>query len=172
MRTRNIITLAVALLLALSTSTAMATSSFNADGMAIAQGVRTRYVSSTDRQYTVLSISNTTDCDVTCKVTFYDQDGNDITSSFVSVTKTGGTSTTSSSAVSSTDGEFSLPALSTYYVNILSSSQHCVEGFATIEWACGTRTIRKALMATSRLHYYRTSGWNSMEHDINGGQLF
>lgn len=173
MRTKHFMMLIATLLITMAASPAIASSTFNADGKAIVPGIRSRYASSTNHYHTTIALSNVTSCDVTCKVTLFDQDGSDITSSLFSITKPGGISSDSATTISDVEGEFTLPARSTYNLVFRSlTSSHRVDGFVKIEWKCSDETIQKALMAVSRT-FFRTSISEYCDKSVvNGGELF
>lgn len=171
MKRASFFILAAALFLTAITLEAHATT-FAADGSAIVPGVRTRYTQSTKFYSTAIQVTNTTSCNVECKATFYDQDGNNVTSTFLRVTKTDGTSSDSSTTITDVDGQFTLPARSTYNLVFSISSPHRVDGFATIEWRCDSDTIQKALSATSRTFFTIDGNVNMSQVPVNGGELF
>ena len=172
MRTRHFIMLMTTLLIAITATPAIASGSFNADGKAVVTGIRSRYTSSTANYHTTLMISNTTSCDIECKITLYDQDGNDATSTLLSISKANLSGSPGAVPITSSYGEFTLPAHSTYNAIFQLTTTHRIEGYATIEWRCDTDDIQKALLATSRTIFKTGTSYYCGESQINSEQLF
>lgn len=153
---------------------ASAQSTFEGRGSAIVTAVEAINDSHNNTSNEIF-ITNITGSTVTCKVTFYDQNGNDVTeiSNYCRV-MTGSDSSSGLTTVASGTGTFDLPPFSTrmvLYRYTSSQSKHMM-GHAVIEWTSQDSRLRKAL--TAKMRYSRftsTQGWASSS-PINGGQPF
>ena len=143
---------------------------FDAKGSAVVPGLFVEYISSTNTYWAALYISNTTSETVTCKVTVYDGDGNDITS--IGTLYHVASGATHSVVAPSTNGEFDLPPLSTRIFKLYNGSTSLYTGHAVIEWNSSQSTLRKALVATRIIGGYWNGVYSQTEDDINGGQIF
>ena len=143
---------------------------FTAIGSAVVPGLQVRYASDTEKEISTIYVSNTTNTDITCKVTVFKQDGTDITSSYVTVYTLVSSIVT---YVTVTDGEFSLPAHSTRIIQISTTSLESIRGYAVVEWGCDNAPMRKAIIASRAIWMLRASG-GSYAHgsEVNGGQIF
>ncbi len=145
---------------------------FETRGSAVATGVLALSSSTSYMVQSTLYVTNVSGADVSCKVTFYDQDGNDM-SSILSV-YSGNNSGVGNTTISTGNAPFSLPAgntrsISTYKTNL----NKRIMGHAVIEWSSENGTIRKALIAEGRR--ITSSGSNSAYGStitVNGGQPF
>lgn len=173
MKVKKLVVQCLAALIILSLpSISFGTGTFVATGSAVVPGVITRYVESGRYTNCNIYISNTTDSEIICKVTFYDHNGNDVTSTYGKVYSAGGASS-SAVEVYSSDGEFTLPALSTRMFRASSTSVHSVQGFAVIEWHSSNSTLRKALAAYAKVVDYAGSYQKDAgAFAVDGGQIF
>lgn len=169
MRDRKSLMLMMAAFLICLSSPAVATDTFAARGSAVVPGVHMRYVSSTLYYSVKLDISNTTGIDVKCKVTVYDGQGNDVTTTVGEVYEV---STAGANIVSSVNGEFDLPALSTRFFLIQTSYAYLMDGHAVIEWTSENTTLRKAIIASKQIVAASSTSSARSEIPINGGQIF
>lgn len=153
----------------LLSSAAFTAECFNVKGSAFVPNIYTYRTSNTNWRNSHMHISNITDSEVTCRVTVYDGDGNDL-SSFSKVLKDGGGTT--STLVTSGTGTFTIPAQSTrvfsfHYDNL----NKFVMGHATIEWTSTNKTLHKALVAGYRSRTVHNSSFEA-QFAINNGQPF
>lgn len=141
---------------------------FEARGSAVATGMFCRYLQSPQVQSSLI-ISNMAGSPVTCKVTVYDHDGNDVTSLCDVLTG----STTNSAVVVTQGGTFELPAFATRSVRFINKN---VPGFyygqAVIEWTSNDPRLRKALHAKLILLKEDGSRTGYAMSSVNGDQPF
>lgn len=142
---------------------------FCARGSAVVTGMHTSYSSSTVYDVSNIWITNVAGAAVSCRVTVYDHDGQDVTS--LCSIYTGGNAG-SSELVASGTGSFELPAGSTRLFKFYGkNSSKVIHGHAVIEWASEDTTIRKALIAVVGRRLQRNSaGWGMFQ--VNNGQPF
>ncbi|WP_147820515.1 hypothetical protein [Salidesulfovibrio onnuriiensis] len=159
----SLIALACVLLMA---APAFAQSDFNAKGSALIPGMVARHKDGY-MDYTNLILTNITGSPVTCKVTVYDHNGNDVTADNSRVVS-GNFQT-----ISTGTGTFELPANSTrVYQFWKKNSNTMIHGHAIVEWTSSDNTHRKALIGTVR--HFREKGDKAFGTSllINNGQPF
>lgn len=142
-------------------------------GKAMVCGLMSHYVTSSGNfvQFAI-SVSNTTDVEVDCNITLYNQDGDTSSTSYGTVSEPN-SSTASGSITITTGGEFTLPAHSTrHYCFNIASGMPNFAGYAVIEWTSSNTTIRKALLASMQRGSRNGSSYHSQQVLVNGGQLF
>ncbi len=151
--------------------TAFAEDCFNAKGSAIVPGMYARYSGSNIYQSDHVIISNIDNTAVTCRVTVYDQDGNDV-SSYCKL-YTGGDNQTLEE-LSSGVNTFEIPANSTRLFQFYQSGMtKCMIGYAVIEWTSSDAKQRKSLVASLRSNGKWGSGtFYATQLLINNGQPF
>lgn len=169
MRKREIVAMVLGAALVLMSTGSFASGTFVADGSAIVPSVLTKFVSASNRNWTQLVLTNTTGVDVTCKVTFFDGSGNDITTSLCYVAQV---VNGSSIAVSVSDGEFTLPALSTVYISTSLGTTCFYWGFATVQWRSDSTPLSKAIIGTAVYNQYNGGTYNQSRIAINNGEVF
>ena len=129
---------------ALMTSNSLA----NSSGSAIMPGIVSVWGSSTSYLFTTAYITNISGSDVTCEITWYDQDGNDV-SHYCEVYT--GNQSGSGNVLVTTGGTFTLPAGATRFVHFYSRNQLItLYGHAVIKWTSTNPSLRQALIATAR----------------------
>lgn len=162
--------MAIVLLIVLLCGVAQATE-FQTRGSAVVTGMDSRYIHSTAREESNFWITNIAGSTVTCRVTFYDHDGNDITS-YCSI-YSGNNSNGSSVLIASGTGTFTLPAAATRYVQLsVGTASKCIRGHAVIEWTSEDTSIRKALIAQGRRNRIEGDRSEAISISVNNGQAF
>ncbi|QJB56149.1 hypothetical protein [Pseudodesulfovibrio sp. zrk46] len=158
--------LSLALLMLLCGVAQAQTTCFGAQGGTVVPGLLTYYSSTTANAASHLYVSNVSGSNVTCKVTVFDKDGNDVTASYSQVFS-GGTN------VSTGTGTFDLPAGSTrMYRFKTSQGGGSIYAYALIEWKSDDPRLRKALVA---MHYRQQaigSSYQMSDTSVNGGMPF
>ena len=144
---------------------------FQARGSAIVTGMMTRYVDLTNGYSSTLAITNITGSPVKVRVTFYDHDGNDVTS-YCSIFS-GSSVDNSPQLVAAGTGLFDLPAASTRYANLaIHDTSRFIYGHAVIEWASTDPHLRKALISSGLTSTRIQSIPTRYYRPVNGGQPF
>ena len=161
------IVLALAMVLLMG-GTAVA-SDFNAQGSVVVPGI-INMVTSGYWQSPYMVLSNITDKTISCKVTAYDHDGNDVTNSYGKVI-TGGSG--QPTVIAYGTGEFEIPAYSTrtFYLSHSGASRY-IMGYAKIEWKSTDTKLKYALIGSmfrNRIYNGRVS---EADVPINNGQPF
>ncbi len=121
--------------------------------------------------YQYITITNITDKSVKCRISVYNNDGNDVTS--LGRYCTGSSSAGVGIQVSSGSGEIDLPAHSTRLFALDGANTPQVfHGYAVIEWSSSDSQMRKALLAGGWC--LRNSGGEQSggQITINNGQPF
>ncbi len=144
---------------------AMAETDFNAKGSIIVPNIWTYNTSSSSWVFSYINLSNITGTDVQCKVTVYDNDGNDVTH-FSKVYTSGQSIYTE---VSSGTGEFDIPAHASRIYSIKGSQP--ISGYAVVEWKSSDPKLRKALLAGMTM-LYNYGGVSVGICELNNGQPF
>jgi len=142
-------------------------------GNAIMPGIVSVWGSSTTAVFTTAYITNISATDVTCIVTWYDHDGNDVTN-YCKV-YSGNNSSTSNQLIASGTGTFTLPAGSTRFVHFYSQNQlKALYGHAVIKWTSTNSKLRQALIATGRVIGTSSSNdtQNAYSIPINNNKAF
>ena len=125
-------------------------------GSAIMPGVMSTWASSSTYVFSTAYITNISGSDVTCEVTWYDHDGNDVTQ-YCKV-YSGNSSGKSNVLIASGTGTFTLPAGATRFVHFYCQNQLlALYGHAVIKWTSTNPSLRQALIAIGRVHGNSTS---------------
>ncbi len=147
---------------------AMAQSDFIPKGVALVPNIRAHHNSQTNWGITDVNVTNITGQTVQCRVTIYDHEGNDISTS--TTLKNGGPS--GIVTLGSGDSPFSIPAHGTRCVR-LSLGSGRMFGHAVVEWVSDDSKLYKALIAGTA--YFRQDSTNltsSSSSLVNNGQPF
>ena len=124
-------------------------------GSAIMPGIVSAWASPTSYIFSTAYITNISGSDVTCEVTWYDHDGNDVTQ-YCKVYS--GNLSGNSSVLVASGGTFTLPAGATRFVHFYSKNQIiALYGHAVIKWTSTNPSLRQALIATARVYANSTS---------------
>ncbi|WP_147820131.1 hypothetical protein [Salidesulfovibrio onnuriiensis] len=168
---KKLILTTLALVLLMSASASATVDCFNTKGSALVPSMYTYYISNTNWRTSLLHITNITDSEVTCKVTVYDGNGNDV-SSYSKLLKDSFGAGTNGEVIATGVSTFIIPAQATrvfsfHYDNL----NKFVMGHAVIEWTSENKTLRKALIAGFRS---RAKSGNNFEAQfpVNNGQPF
>ena len=128
------------------------------------------YINKYAYSQTYLTLTNVTDETVNCKITVYDQDGNDAT--YASKVFTG-SSSQNWVLLSTGTGEFELPPYSSRMYTFSITSTNSLVGHAVIEWNSNNPKLRKALIGEVWKHKVINTGIaNGGNYAINNGQPF
>ncbi len=161
--------LALALTLLMCSSVfAMGQECFNAKGSLLVANVHGSSFASNSNHNTALTVSNITNKAVTCRVTVYDQNGDDISSK-------GNAYTTGNNAnliKVSAGGTFEIPANSTRIYVIKNSNTTRFAGYGVIEWTSDDAKLRKALIAGMYTFFVGGSEKFTWGSQLNNGQPF
>jgi len=145
--------------------------SFETRGSAVVNSMRARYYNSISYVVSHLWITNITGSDVTCRVSFYDHAGNDVTS-YCKVLS-GSESSADHVTISTGTGTFELPAGQSRFVSLgLSNTNRNIQGYAVIEWSSADSLVRKPLIAVGSCYTRSGDRAGYMTIPINGGQPF
>ncbi len=142
---------------------------FNAQGGVIVPGLEFvhsgSYITNTS-----LNLTNITDKVVRCRVTFYDHDGNDISSRGKVYT---GSSTNNAVLLAAGTGEYDIPAHSTRVFQLDNALQgewlYC---HAEVQWCSSDSKPHKALIGSVKNSGNRSDGIFTSNFLINNGQPF
>ncbi|WP_147822613.1 hypothetical protein [Salidesulfovibrio onnuriiensis] len=159
---------AFALVLMLCGSAFATVDCFNAKGSLLVADVHGLSFESDYYQNTSFTLSNITSTAVTCRVTVYDQNGDDISSN-------GNVYVAGNSANLinvSTSGTFEIPANSTRIYKIQNSNTTRFSGYAVIEWTSDSEKQRKALIAGMYTFFRSRSEKFTWGSQLNNGQPF
>ncbi|WP_147822210.1 hypothetical protein [Salidesulfovibrio onnuriiensis] len=145
-----------------------ASDDFMAQGSAITTGILARFQTTDVVKYGIF-VTNITDGEVNCKVTYYDHDGKNISAYSTVLT---GNSGSSPITVGPGSSSFKLPAHATRYVYLSDSVNVFVYGSAIIEWNSTDKRLRKALIAKQHLYKKDGNRLGLSQTSINGDQPF
>lgn len=160
--------LALAMTMLLSV-TAFAQECFNAQGSALVPGLQYFNNSGSLEINENIFLSNITNSEVTCKVTIYDHDGNDVT---VHSTVYTGSQDASVPVVATGTGTFKIPAHSTRFLRFYDSANKNLLAYAVVEWTSTDTRARKALIGVVKTYSRNGSSSNASKYLINNGQPF
>jgi len=144
----------------------------SAHGSAVTTGIFSYYLSPDKYYMGNIYVTNISNADVTCRVTVYDSEGNDVSSLF----KVYAGNKDPQILVGSVSEPFPIPASCTRDVNLFSDAPNTyVLGHAVIEWTSDDPSVQKPLMA----EVWRQQRVNSEGKSafcaatlVNGGQPF
>ncbi len=154
-------------------STSYAQTNFNAQGSTTVSGmyyaISAKYITLV---YPWLILTNTSSSTVRCKVTIYDNDGNDVSTLGLAPKDTDRAINTD------TDGSFEIPPHCTqrYVMKPRNMPDAYMMGYATIEWKSSDTQLRNALIGSMRSYTeigkapYTTTSTTQVQ--INNGQAF
>ncbi|WP_147820130.1 hypothetical protein [Salidesulfovibrio onnuriiensis] len=171
---KKLILTTLALVLLMSASAFATVDCFNAQGGAIVNGITARNLGGGvwwDCFY--IQVTNITSTTVTCKVVLNDSEGVDVTSKLKAY-KNGNTHAYWGTQVPMTDGEFEIPphGTRTLQLHINDVPNMMFYGHATLDWKSSDTTLRKALVASTRLiGGSGSTGWGGFMQ-VNNGQPF
>ncbi|MGL1864225.1 MAG: hypothetical protein OCC46_17045 [Pseudodesulfovibrio sp.] len=161
--------LMLALAVTMIVGTAASASAFEARGSAVVTGMQAR--DSTWDDISNIYVTNITGSDVSCRITVYDHNGNDVTS--LCKVYTGASAGGGMVLVSSGTGTLDLPASNSRSIQFSKSgAAGIIIGHAVIEWSSEDTKLRKALIANMwKIQASGDKTYGSMV-TINGGQSF
>lgn len=158
-------------LVVLTVMSGAAVETFTPQGSTIVPTVMGRYTSVTSRVITQIHVTNITNDAVTCKITVFDHDGNDVTQ--YSKVYSGSNDPDNLVLLSSGTGTIELPANSARLLSFgIPSMPLNVIGHAVIEWSSADGKARKALMGTVYTYSQYGSVGSYSQYVINNGQPF
>ncbi|WP_147822607.1 hypothetical protein [Salidesulfovibrio onnuriiensis] len=143
---------------------------FTPRGSAVVPGILVRHGNDNWLNMNILLITNISASDVTCRVTVYDENGNDV-SNLCSVST--GAPGSSVETIAQGTGTFALPPASTRMVYVYRSDmKRAIMGHAVIAWDSENDKLRKALMAVHRMRTDAGNRGHTGAIAVNGGQAF
>lgn len=168
MKTMKKALVAMALIL-IYCGSAAAQDCFNAQGKALVPDFTWYYVSSGSNETPHLTVTNITGVPVRCKITLYDDQGNDI-SNYGRVCAGG---TTNWTTVATNTGEFELPAHSSrFFYATTSGAQKCIVGYAVIQWTSDDPMLQNALIAGGHMIRSDVAARAGGKFFVNNGKPF
>ncbi|KAB1440355.1 hypothetical protein [Pseudodesulfovibrio senegalensis] len=169
MKNRIVVFSILALLLSLCSVSSVA--AFETRGSAFVPCMSASYSNSSVLVRSYIYLTNITGSDVTCRVTFRDHAGDDVTS--YSSVYSGNASGNSAVTIATVNGTFTLPAGETRYLRLsISDTSRLIIGQATIEWASDDPNLRKAIIAYGKRHGVHNDRGTLASIPINNGQPF
>lgn len=149
-----------------------ADSGFTARGKAVATGIFSYYLSPDVYYMGNVYVSNISKADVTCRVTVYDSEGNDVSSLFSVYAG----NKDPQILVGSASEPFAIPPSCTRDVNLFSKKPNTyIMGYAVIEWDSDDTSVQKPLMAEVwKQQRVKNDGKSAFcaATTVNGGQPF
>ncbi len=143
---------------------------FNAQGSAIVPNIATWYMSSNNAAHAHIVLSNITDSTVTCQITVYDHEGNDVSSRGKVFT---GDNIGTWTIVSVGTNTFELPPYgSRSFMTDGTKQQRSMFGHAVIKWKSTDPKLSKALVGGYRFHGKEPTGNFDGTTLINSGTPF
>ncbi|MGL1863538.1 MAG: hypothetical protein OCC46_13525 [Pseudodesulfovibrio sp.] len=170
MKCNSVLMTAMALLLMCSAAMA---GDFVPRGTAIVPGTDCGSSSTTvNKDLTYFWLTNITGKDVTCKATFYDHNGTEVTSVWDVYTGSD-TTETATNLVMAGDGSFELPAAATRLIIVRTSNQDTRKiGHTVFEWSSEDPYLRKALMVNGKRRQTDSQGVHDSALSVNNGLPF
>ncbi len=164
--------IAAAMLTLIMCTSAFASTTFETRGSAIATGIIAISSSTSYQIKPTMLLSNISGVDVECRVTVFDQDGNNVSS--INDVYSGNSSGTNAVLVSTGAAAFTIPAGATRNINMWDSNMNKqIIGHALIEWSSADGNVRKALIGGGRV-ITTNGGYSSYSttFSVNGGMPF
>ncbi|WP_432736695.1 hypothetical protein [Maridesulfovibrio sp. FT414] len=146
---------------------------FAAQGIVLLPGLTAGYTGPSSSWYNIISLSNITDKEVTCKITVYDHDGNDVTNH--GQVYTGSYGITSRKLLSSGVGDFAIPPRSTrlFLFGIVNTGLKTIDGHGVLKWKSTDTDLRRALIGSIRqIRIFGAGSGSNTNVLINNGQPF